>query len=116
MASRIRDKVMAAMMAAQSAGWARVDGRPGLTIRWDRRAVTPAWAREPFKSLPPAWDEPDYPQMVFITMLGPKSMPLLRIMHAPWVGATDQEITLRRALQVLGDPVTACGLTGQEAT
>lgn len=87
----------------------------GITIRHSVRGLeTPAWARER-KLIPgmggertrPRWDEPTYDQHVFLTVVGYTGKPLLGVARAPWVGRSDTDLTLARALEILRDPASA---------
>jgi hypothetical protein len=93
--------------------WAHVPGI-GLTVRHSVRGLTtPDWCRErrPIAGLPgeltrPYWDEATYDQHVFLTMVSVQSIPILRIARAPWVGATDHEVSLTAALHILDNPAS----------
>lgn len=75
----------------------------GFTIRWDRELTTPEWAKETGRYLP-SWNEPTYPQHVFLTLVSFKSNPILGVSSSPWVSRQDTSITLKRALEILNDP------------
>lgn len=98
-----------------NAVWQPVPTGFGITIRHSVRGLTtPDWARE--RRLIPGmggertmarWDEPTYDQHVFLTVVGYSSKPLLGVARAPWVGRTDSDLTLTRALEILRDPASA---------
>ena len=90
-------------------GWVRVPEAPTLAIRWSREVEFPA--DHPMRGWPDLhggkpyanW-EPTYTQHVFINLTHPASMPIIRVVRAPWVECRDSEATLTRALAVLADP------------
>jgi hypothetical protein len=92
-----------------ASGWAEVEGRSILIIRWDSPDLEfPQYMRDwpsgAYKYFPET-----YRRHVFLSMVTTIHAPMVRLCHAPWAGAHDQDVTLRRALEVLKDPAGALG-------
>lgn len=92
-------------------GWHAVPREfSAVTVRWTQDDIpTPDHARLPFQSscgtAPALYPFDTYSRHVFVTLVNQKV--LVRRSPCPWVLATDQEVTLKRALAVLLDPYSA---------
>jgi hypothetical protein len=102
-----------ALAAGADARWVHVPDH-GLSVRHSETLPTPAWARER-RIIPgmggertlPHWDEPTYQRHVFVTLVHRDAKPILSVARAPWMGRSDLDLTLTRALEVLEDPDSA---------
>jgi len=106
-----RQALIDAMRAALNSGeWERIDGRPGLCIRWDRWTPFPYHLADANGQLgswsPLPEDDGQYKQNVFINLATAASNPSLRVNRAPWVRSEDTDLTLTRAFAVLADPAS----------
>ena len=105
-----RQALIDAMRAALDNGWVRVEGRPGLCIRWDRMVPFPYHLADSNGEIgswsPLPEDNGQYPQNVFITLVSAASNPFQRANRAPWVRSEDSDLTLKRAFEVLADPAS----------
>lgn len=110
MISKKRQQLIDDLRAAAAIGdqWKAVAGH-GLTVRYTETLPTPermrTWPSQHSPNLHP-YDTETYDRHVFLTLVHTQARPLLRIARAPWVGATDTEISLARALEVLADPAS----------
>jgi hypothetical protein len=108
MISKKRQQLIDDLRTAAATGdrWKLVAGH-GLTVRYTETLPTPqhmrTWPSQHNSNLHP-YDTETYDRHVFLTLAHVQAKPLLRIARAPWVGATDTEISLARALEVLADP------------
>ena len=85
-----------AMKAAVKTGaWREVPSAYGYTIAWDSEERTPAHPELV------GWTGP-YRAHVFLTLSARK--PILGVAKAPWVKRQDQDVTYRRAFEVLEQP------------
>lgn len=99
-------ELVAAMRAAVESGeWERIAdpiGVGSLVIRWKQERATPT-------DLPARyWGSPTYSRLVFLTFMpGRRATVILGVSPAPWVGRRDSVISLKRAFEVLANPVKA---------
>lgn len=99
-------ELVAAMRAAVESGeWERIAdpiGVGSLVIRWRQERATPT-------DLPACyWGLPTYSRLVFLTFMpGRRATVILGASPAPWVGRRDSVISLKRAFEVLANPVKA---------
>lgn len=100
-----RQALLDAMKAAIDSGkWSRVPDSYGYTIRYTEERETPDWAQKDRGWCAGAlYPFPTYTACVFLTLvLGGKV--ILGNGSAPWMGRRDQDITLKRAQEVLANP------------
>lgn len=87
-----RRLVAAMRQAVTERGWRWVPGR-GVTVAWDsEQKCRPGRIG--------GWEGP-YRSHVFLSL---SNSPILGVSVAPWTGRRDQNITYRRAFEVLADP------------
>ena len=105
-----RQALIDAMHDVLDNGWVRVEGRPGLSVRWDRWVPFPYYLADSDGEIgswsPLPEDDGQYKQNVFITLVTAASNPLLRVNRAPWISSQDSDLTLTRAFEVLADPAS----------
>ena len=106
-----RQALIDAMHDVLEHGWVRVEGRPGLSVRWDRWVPFPCHQADSNGQIgswsPLPEDNGQYQQNVFITWAVPAvSNPVMRVNRAPWVSSQDSDLTLTRAFEVLADPAS----------
>jgi len=87
-------RLVEAMRSAVASGvWRAVPNAYGYTIAWDSEERD---ADEPRGG----WVGP-YRALVFLSLV---RKPVLGVSAAPWMGRRDQDVTYRRAFEVLADP------------
>lgn len=99
-------ELVAAMRAAVESGeWERIAdpiGVGSLVIRWRQERATPTYLPACY------WGSPTYSRLVFLTFMpGRPATVILGVSPAPWVGRQDSVISLKRAFEVLANPVKA---------
>ena len=106
-----RQALIDAMHDVLEHGWVRVEGRPGLSVRWDRRVPFPCHQADGNGQIggwsPLPEDDGQYQQSVFVSLVSAASNPLMRVNRAPWFSSQDSDLTLTRAFEVLADPASA---------
>lgn len=101
-------RLVDAMKAAVASGtWVPL---PGDRIRFTRTLDTPEWARRDYHGWPGSatWPKDTYDQLVFLTVVSGMARPwsiILGTCRAPGGGRRDQDITFKRAFEILQDPV-----------
>jgi hypothetical protein len=81
---------------------------PGVpTFRWTSEEVTPDYAREGYKSLPPQWPGETYDRHIFLTLVSQGGSWIMRVCSCPWVRASDSTPPLWLVGAILADPELA---------
>jgi hypothetical protein len=81
---------------------------PGVpTFRWTSEKVTPDYARQGYKSLPPQWPGETYDRHIFLTMVSRSGPIVMRVCSCPWVRAQDTTPPLWLVGAILADPELA---------